>query len=63
MHMIRLLVLAAGIILVLLASLKVYVAFHRANIAPELVTDATILTLGAIMCFALFAKLGKEKPK
>jgi hypothetical protein len=59
----RLLVLAVGIILMLLASLKVYAAFHRANVGAALMADATMLTLGAIVCFAVFAKMGKEKPK
>lgn len=57
----RYILLAIGIVLILLAALKVYVVFQRPNVGPELMADATMLTLGAIACFAIFTKVGKKK--
>ena len=39
------------------AGLKTYVVFHRPDIGPEMMADATIAALGAIVCFAIGAKL------
>jgi hypothetical protein len=57
----RYLLLVAAIILALLAALKTFVAVKHPNVGPELLTDATLLTLGAIACVAAFSKLGKKK--
>jgi hypothetical protein len=57
----RYIFLIVGIILALLAALKTYFVFKNPNAGPELMADATMLALGAIVCFALFAKIGKKK--
>jgi len=59
----RYIFLVIGIILALLAALKFYFVFERPNVGPELMADATMFALGAIVCFAIFAKIGKKKPK
>jgi hypothetical protein len=63
MHLFRLFILAISIILIFLASLQIYAAFHLVNVGPRLIADATMLTLGAIACIALFVKTGKGTSK
>jgi len=57
----RYILLAVGIILIFYASAKVFLVFHRPNVGPELMADATLAVLGAIVCFAVSAKSGKKK--
>jgi hypothetical protein len=57
----RYLLLIPSIILVLLAVLKVYLVFKNPNVGPELMADATMLSIGAIIFLAIFWKLGKKK--
>jgi uncharacterized membrane protein len=57
----RYIFLVIGIVLLLLGALKVYGVFLRPNVGPELMADATFRALGAIVCFAIFAKSGKKK--
>lgn len=58
----RYLFVPVGILLTLYAVAKVYLAFHRPQVGPELIADATLAVLGAVVCFAIFAKVGKTKP-
>ena len=57
----RYILLIIGCILLLLGALKVYVVFSNPSFGPELIGEATVLVLGAIVCFAIFAKVGKKK--
>jgi hypothetical protein len=50
-----------GILLIAFAGLKTYVVFHRPDIGPEMMADATMAALGAIVCFAIAAKLKKRQ--
>jgi hypothetical protein len=59
----RYIFLIIGIILILIAGVKTYFAFQRPNVASALTVDATFCALGAILCFAIFAKTGKKKSK
>jgi len=58
----RYIFLVIGIILILLAALKVHIVFQRPNIGAELMADATLMALGAAVCFVLFKKIGRNKP-
>jgi hypothetical protein len=49
-----------GILLLGFAGLKTYVVFHRPDIGPEMMADATFAVLVAIVCFAIGAKLKKR---
>jgi hypothetical protein len=49
--------------LLLLGAFKVYGVFRNPNSGPELMADATLMVLGAIVCFAIFAKVGRKKEK
>jgi hypothetical protein len=49
-----------GILLIGFAVLKTYVVFHRPDIGPEMMADASIAALGGIVCFAIASKLKKR---
>jgi hypothetical protein len=51
----------AGLLLMAFAGLKTYVVFHRPDIGPEMMADATMAALGGIVCFAVGAKLKKRQ--
>jgi hypothetical protein len=57
----RYLFLAGGILLMLYAGAKTYVVFQRPAFGPELLADATFAVLLAVVCFTVFAKVGKKK--
>jgi hypothetical protein len=49
-----------GVLLIGFAGLKTYVVFHRPDIGPEMMADATMAALFAIVCFAIASKLKKR---
>jgi hypothetical protein len=57
----RYVLMLVGLLLFLFAGLKTYVVFHRPDIGPEMMADATIAALGGIVCFAIAAKLKKGR--
>src|ERR1051325_3027380 len=56
----RYIFVSIGSILVLYATAKVYLVFQHPNVGPELMADATLAALGAIVCFAVSVKVGPK---
>lgn len=56
----RYILVFVGILLIGFAGLKTYVVFHRPDIGPEMMADATMAALGGIVCFTIAAKLKKR---
>jgi hypothetical protein len=57
----RYILLLIGFVLLLLAAFKVYGVFLHPNVGPELMAEATLRVLGAIVLFAVFAKTRKKE--
>ena len=57
----RYILLAVGISLVLYATLKKYLVFHRPNVGPELMADTTLAVIGGIVYFCRICEGGKKK--
>jgi hypothetical protein len=55
--------LLGGTGLSLFAALKVWLVFRRSDVGPELMTDAVLLVLGAVVCFWLSRRLARRSAK
>ena len=56
----RVLLLIPAVILLLMASAKLYATIKRPQFAPEFIADATVFTLIAVVLIWLFRRVGRK---